>query len=355
MSASLGRYEPLEGSNGATSKSDNPIEFTPPRKRRSSFWLLLCVMISSIIIVLGAIAFVGFKGSSHSSVVKVCSDLSTRHEWRSLSQDEKRNYLLSVKCLKSKPSRLGFQNQSLYDDFPYLHSRQGEQTHYTAAFLSWHRWFIHLYEDALRNECDYNGYLPYWDWSLDWNNISGSPVWDNEFGFGGNGNSSEDGFRGNCVTDGPFAWLEVLFIGDISVPHCLSRGFLEGDELNKWTSQWQPSVIDGVLSTQTYANFSLRLEDGPHLSLPHIIHGDYSVGSAPADPIFFLQHAQIDRLWWRWQQTDKTSRLKDYSGLGTDSNSQATLQDILDVDGLGPSMRVVDVIDTTGGNLCYQY
>ena len=112
--------------------------------------------------------------------------------------------------------------------------------------------------------------------------MAGSPVWDDEFGFGGNGNASEKGFRGGCVTEGPFARLEILHIGDISVPHCLSRGFLTGDELEKWTRRWKPAALDDVLSSQSYADFSLSLENGPHLSLPHIVHGDFSVGSAPA-------------------------------------------------------------------------
>jgi tyrosinase len=33
--------------------------------------------------------------------------------------------------------------------------------HGNAAFLSWHRWFIHLYERALRESCGYTGHLAY--------------------------------------------------------------------------------------------------------------------------------------------------------------------------------------------------
>lgn len=32
--------------------------------------------------------------------------------------------------------------------------------HETAAFLTWHRYFVHLYESILRDECDYKGPLP---------------------------------------------------------------------------------------------------------------------------------------------------------------------------------------------------
>lgn len=27
-------------------------------------------------------------------------------------------------------------------------------------FLSWHRWFVYSYEQALKNECGYNGTQP---------------------------------------------------------------------------------------------------------------------------------------------------------------------------------------------------
>lgn len=32
------------------------------------------------------------------------------------------------------------------------------------------------------------------------------------------------------------------------------------------------------------------------------------------DPLFFLHHANMDRLWWSWQTRDLSKRLKDISG-----------------------------------------
>lgn len=37
------------------------------------------------------------------------------------------------------------------------------------------------------------------------------------------------------------------------------------------------------------------------------------VGS-PGEPIFYLHHANLDRLWWEWQQANLTSRLTDMGG-----------------------------------------
>ena len=53
-----------------------------------------------------------------------CTKPLFRREWRSLSHHEQHNYIQAVQCLKRKSSRLGL-NQSLYDDFPYVHFHFG--------------------------------------------------------------------------------------------------------------------------------------------------------------------------------------------------------------------------------------
>ncbi|MCJ1446931.1 MAG: hypothetical protein MMC23_007439, partial [Stictis urceolatum] len=52
------------------------------------------------------------------------SENQVRHEWRNLDREAKRSYIAAVNCLRHRPSRLGL-NQSLYDDFPFVHSRIG--------------------------------------------------------------------------------------------------------------------------------------------------------------------------------------------------------------------------------------
>lgn len=60
----------------------------------------------------------------------------------------------------------------------------------------------------------------YWDWSLDWEDITKAPIWDPVIGFGGNGNESDaESIHGHCVTDGPFARLEVLYVEQIPYSH----------------------------------------------------------------------------------------------------------------------------------------
>jgi hypothetical protein len=61
-----------------------------------------------------------------------CSTISLRREWRTLTSDQRQNYIRAVQCLKTRPSRLGL-NHTLYDDFPWIHSRVGEYGTYISG------------------------------------------------------------------------------------------------------------------------------------------------------------------------------------------------------------------------------
>ena len=43
------------------------------------------------------------------------------------------------------------------------------------------------------------------------------------------------------------------------------------------------------------------------------------VSLSPGDPIFWLHHTYLDKLWWEWQSMNLSSRLTDISGPNTDS------------------------------------
>ena len=74
------------------------------------------------------------------------------------------------------------------------------------------------------------------------------------------------------------------------------------------------------------------------------------------DPVFFLHHTQLDRLWWKWQQVDARIRVKEYSGKAAyTSRSEAGLEDPLPLGELAGDVRVKDMMDTESGRLCYKY
>lgn len=74
------------------------------------------------------------------------------------------------------------------------------------------------------------------------------------------------------------------------------------------------------------------------------------------DPVFFLHHAQLDRLWWVWQNRDHGKRKMMYDGVVADgSEVRADVDDRLDMGGLAEGIVVRDVLDVEGGVLCYRY
>lgn len=63
------------------------------------------------------------------------------------------------------------------------------QVHATGSFFAWHRHFVRLFETALREECGYSGYQPYWDWAkYATRSIKSNPLYDgSETSLSGNG------------------------------------------------------------------------------------------------------------------------------------------------------------------------
>ena len=82
--------------------------------------------------------------------------------------------------------------------------------------------------------------------------------------------------------------------------------------------------------------------------------------SSPNEPLFFLHHAQIDRLWALWQEQDRENRIADYKGNlpGADGENgpfSALIDDMLpNFGGLISDVMVRNVMDTKAGDLCYE-
>ena len=77
------------------------------------------------------------------------------------------------------------------------------------------------------------------------------------------------------------------------------------------------------------------------------------------EPLFFLHHVQIDRLWWLWQQKDLSARQSDYGGIAKPNGSTVTvgasLDDPLRMGGLAEDLTVRDVMSTISSPFCYSY
>ena len=75
------------------------------------------------------------------------------------------------------------------------------------------------------------------------------------------------------------------------------------------------------------------------------------------DPIFFLHHGQIDRLWTLWQQKDLAVRGTAFGGPKTQGSASmdARLEDVMPFLGLTADIKVEEVMSTRSALLCYEY
>ncbi|KAI4678830.1 hypothetical protein J4E81_010558 [Alternaria sp. BMP 2799] len=247
-------------------------------------------------------------------------------------------------------------------------------------FLPWHRLFTSYYERILREECEYSGAQPYWDWTLDTpaSKFVQSPIFDATYGFGGNGplvpfNTSNNEVPGRtgggCVQDGPFVNMTVHLGPAASLARndqCLRRD-LAPDYAATYLGK---DKLNTVMAQADYGWFARTMEGGPAWDDSQIhAGGHFGVGgtygqmgdpfASPADPIFWLHHANIDRVWWSWQARDLRNRLRDISGpmvLQDWDNAQGgnvTLDFPLSLGYNGWDAKISDVMDID--DLCYSY
>jgi len=249
------------------------------------------------------------------------------------------------------------------------------------------------------------------DWSLDSPEAGGSwmrsPVFDDETGFGGNGaNAQSDrlaqlmkggkgipfkdigalfgstanmvetlmgGTGGGCVMSGPFKDVK-LHIGPMAKMdpkniRCLKRNFNP-----KLGGQVTKSTMRNLMKDEAFGNLRRTIE------LPFAVPGGapfHTIGhqgiggemgdlfTSTNDPLFYIHHAGLDRLWAMWQEVDIKTRLQDLSPAINVTESSAGLGAPVYLEtplwmGFGaPDRPVRDVMDTLNrdgkGFLCYKY
>jgi tyrosinase len=195
--------------------------------------------------------------------------------------------------------------------------------HLGPVFLPWHRFMLILYELQLQrilNEPDFG--LPYWDWAADGelsaSQQAASPIWADQC-MGG---------QGSPVVSGPFAFnaadpnswrVQVATNVNgvlISTDRGLRRAF--GAVPNASTLPRKAQVA-AALNLSTYdaapwnaasSGFRNRLEGwrplntapGLHNRIHVWVGGDMTTSSSPNDPVFYLNHCNVDRLWEAWLQ-----------------------------------------------------
>ncbi|KAK0377692.1 hypothetical protein CLIM01_04963 [Colletotrichum limetticola] len=355
------------------------------------------------------------KGSETKKRSNTCSwhDVRVRREWGTLNKVEKLDYINAVKCLQSRPARTPASESSgaktRFDDFVATHINQTLTIHYTGNFLSWHRYFTWQYEEALRNECGYRGTQPYWDWSK--TAITGletSPIFDgSETSMSGNGDfvpgrepirlGGQNGLPiielpvgtgGGCVNSGPFKNMTVnLGPAALDLPggiseanpngpltynaRCLKRDLTT--EVNLLFAN-VTAVLSSILQPQNVYDFQMQMQGRKNTDETFSIGihggGHYSLGgdpgrdvfTSPGDPVFYLHHSMIDRVWWMWQMLSPEERQYGATALsGTNTfldqppSANTTMDDVLQYGWVGESLKIRDAMSTVAGPFCYVY
>jgi tyrosinase len=253
--------------------------------------------------------------------------MRTRKNVRSLTQTEIDTFVKGLLELK----RLG-----RYDEYVHWHHtvmspsvwsweprdpnyRNG--AHRGPSFLPWHRAFLLQIENDLR-KIDASITIPYWNWTEDSADPTKSPIWSDKF-LGGNGIEC-DHWR---VADGPFAYGK----GNWPVPSYPNEGYPEPGlkrQFGLYASTLPTSEdltlarSESLYDTPPYnsspftTGFRNRLEgwvtqrgdsriSTPGTQLHNRVHvwigGNMLLMTSPDDPVFFLHHCFIDKVWAAWQ------------------------------------------------------
>lgn len=111
------------------------------------------------------------------------------------------------------------------------------------------------HEQALRNECGYEGYQPYWYEQKDAGNFTSSEIFDTVYGFGGDGSGT-----GKCITNGPFAnYTNHLGPSYQITDHCINRAI--SNMASKGSAQTE---VDKCLAQTTWSSAWNCIESVPH-------------------------------------------------------------------------------------------
>jgi len=161
----------------------------------------------------------------------------------------------------------------------YVRQHEGAMGHGHGgpAFFPWHREYLLRFEQDLQ-AIDPSVSVPYWDWTEANLNAAGteSLIWRDDFA-GGPGQPGS-----GQVTTGPFAaWGLVR------------------NAFNIFGFPGTGGTIASFMASPNYTTF--RQVEGPH-GAAHVWVGGF-VGNAviaPRDPVFWLIHANVDRLWAEW-------------------------------------------------------
>jgi len=240
------------------------------------------------------------------------------------------NGVLALKNEQLGPTTADFglpgpaQQVSTYDLFVLWHQLamfrmtppgQGDRNaaHSGPVFMPWHRLMLLLFELQLQRVLnDEDVGLAYWDWAADGDlpaaQQPAAPLW-RSTGIGGSGAPVSDGpFRPSQfrvrIEAGPFAQLRTADRG-------LTRDLARDTATLPTSAQVTQALGQTSYDTSPWDRSTLRFRNrvegwrpltGPRLhNRVHVwVGGDMGPATSPNDPVFYLNHCNVDRIWESW-------------------------------------------------------
>ena len=239
--------------------------------------------------------------------------MALRKNQNFLSATEKKQFTDAVIALKA-----GGRDGNQYDQFVSMHNNNIPAGHFGPAFFAWHREYLIKFEEALQSiKNDQSLALPYWDWSV---NQSQASSWPFTADFlGGNGNKD---FQWQ-VADGPFAYNTgqwplnvrsgsepypylVRQLGDSRYAHSLPTWANVQDTLQATPYDVSPwNSISGSGFRNRSEGYIPSGSFGMHTRVHTWVGGSMTTWTSPNDPVFWLHHCFMDKLWADWQAMHK--------------------------------------------------
>ena len=248
---------------------------------------------------------------------------------------------------------------STWDRFVAWHSAVMGIAHSRPIFPSWHRVMLRTIEQLMQqvlNDASFG--LPYWDWAADGQLANRaqltSPLWNN------------DCMGSAASAPGPFtlAAFPLRLASNnagmlVQVNRALQRA--RGAGVSGITNPSLPKKAStaAVLTTLPYdtapwnrnsTGFRNRLEGwNPANDLHNLVHiwvgGDMLPASSPNDPVFYLNHCNVDRIWEAWMRRNGRTYLPTNTTAGAAAGYR--LNDLL-ASPFGPSVTSAQVLDVSG-------
>lgn len=250
-------------------------------------------------------------------------EMRVRKNYYQLTSAEREEFIGAVLALKLSgryDEIVKIHQDSMDHSTPWEHDERPNRrnaAHRGPAFLPWHRQYLQTYEQALQ-EISGNDELslPYWNWIEDGKltDPTTAALWTTE-GIGGNGTLS----KGWAVTTGPFANWPLAHNGG-SQPDVLQRQIglatsnLPGEQAlqqmlgqtqydNKpWDENRDVESLRSVLEGWFVSDDGSRLHNQVHIW----VGGSMGPATSPNDPVFFMHHCMVDKLWADWQLLQQT-------------------------------------------------